>query len=117
MYFNIFKDLRNRHLIHDENSCAQCIPGAILNKRDQNCKIEKIICFTMIVATIGQENYANLHLLIKKAKEWVINEFDQMCEILTKELEAKSYDDLFACKEMTCKVPTIDDIGKKREAP
>jgi len=39
-----FKSLRNKHLVHDDNSYAQCQTGAVLNKRECDYKIAKIIC-------------------------------------------------------------------------
>jgi hypothetical protein len=38
-----FKDLRNKHIIHDENDVAQCWPGAAINDGKQSYKVEKII--------------------------------------------------------------------------
>ena len=29
--FKSFESLRNKHLVHDENSYAQCLPGAIMH--------------------------------------------------------------------------------------
>ncbi|MHB8069714.1 MAG: hypothetical protein ACYDIC_17615 [Desulfobaccales bacterium] len=115
--FAYFESLRNKHVIHDENSYAQCIPGAVLNKREHPYKIEKIVCLSQIVETLMQENYSNLHLLIQKAKVWAVSEFDKLCEILTKELEAESYDDLYSREGITYIVPTVNDIHKKKNIP
>ena len=40
--FNYFKVLRNKHFIHDVNSYAQSIPGAVLNNGTKDYKIEEI---------------------------------------------------------------------------
>lgn len=40
--YNFFKVLRNKHFIHDENSYAQSIPGAILNNGGKSYKVEKL---------------------------------------------------------------------------
>lgn len=117
LVFTYFKGLRNKHLIHDENSYAQSVPGAVLNKGDKPYKIEKIVCFSAIAATIAPENYGNLKLLIDKARTWVVSQFDTLCEVLTKELEKKSYDTLLAMEALSYRVPTLDDIHKSRKAP
>jgi hypothetical protein len=72
--FGYFLNLRNKHFIHDENSYAQSIPGALLNKGDKKFKIEKIVCFSAIAETLEQNNYDNLVLLIQKSKVSVENE-------------------------------------------
>ena len=38
-----FKDLRNKHIIHDENDVAQCWPGAAINNGKKSYKVELII--------------------------------------------------------------------------
>ena len=115
--FNYFKNLRNKHFIHDDNSYAQSIPCAILNKPAKSYKIEKIVCFSAIGETLEQGNWNNLHLLIQTARKWVVVEFDILCDTITKELEAKPYEDLNNLEPVTYTVPKIDDLKKNRNAP
>jgi len=114
--FNYFKELRHKHIVHDENSYAQSIPGAILNGRHKAYKIEKIVCLSAIAETLSQENYNNLSLLIETAKQWVVGEFDMICGNLTKELEAKPYDELMHREAITYTAPGLDQISKNRNA-
>lgn len=117
MAFEYFKHLRNKHFVHDENSYAQSLPGAILNPKTKSCKIEKIVCFAAIAKTLGQENYGNLKLLIQKTHSWVIAEFDQLCDTLTAELELEPYESLLKKESLTFRAPTNDEIQKNRNAP
>jgi hypothetical protein len=117
MAFNYFKTLRNKHLVHDENSYAQSIPGAVLNNGKKDYKVEKIVCFTAIKATLEQGYYGNLKLLIQKARAWVVTEFDALCDSLTADLEKQSYDNLLARDAMTYRVPTVDEIPHARRVP
>lgn len=41
--FRYFMDLRNRHVVHDENSYMQCVTGAVVNRVDAEVKIAKIL--------------------------------------------------------------------------
>jgi hypothetical protein len=115
--FNYFKNLRNKHFVHDENSYAQSIPGAILNRREKLCKIEKIVCLSVKAETLSQVNYQNLHLLIQTTRVFVVSKFDMLCETLTKELEAHSYDNLLNRKAIIYRAPTICEIEFKRNTP
>lgn len=117
LVFNYFKGLRNKHLVHDENSYAQSIPGAVLNNGKKEYKIEKIVCFSAIGATLEQRNYGNLKLLIQKARAWVVSEFDALCECLAAKLEEESYEKLLARDALTYRVPTVDDIPHTRKSP
>jgi hypothetical protein len=113
--FNYFKNLRNRHLVHDENSYSQSFPGAILNKRDKDYKIEKIVCLASRAVTLDQGNFGNLKLLIQKTRSWVVVEFDNICEYVTKELESQSYETLLTRDSIDFRVPVVDEIGKNRK--
>ena len=115
--FDYFKNLRNKHFIHDENSYAQSLPGAVLNKGNKPFKIEKIICVNTVAETLEQENYSNLQLLIEKARDWVDKEFEALCEALTKELEAEPYENLFKREAISFNVPTVNEIDKNRKTP
>jgi len=117
MAFEYFKDLRNKHFVHDENSYAQSLPGAILNSETKSYKIEKIVCFAAIIETLTQENYSNLKLLVQKSHSWVIAEFDQPCSALTTELEREPYESLLKRESLSFRAPTIDEIQKNRNVP
>lgn len=115
--YKYFDSLRNKHLVHDENSYAQCLPGAVLNKKEMNYKIAKIVCLSVIGDTLSQENYSNLHLLITRAQQWVVTQFDQLCDILTNELEPEQYETLLAREGITYTAPGVDEIHESRNAP
>ena len=112
--FGYFKDLRNKFLIHDDNPYSQSLPGAILNRRNKKYKIEKVTCLSVTAGTLGQANWSNLSQLIEIASSWVSDEFETLCQIVTKELEAVPYDELYAREGITYSPPTADDIKVNR---
>jgi hypothetical protein len=115
--FAYFKDLRNKHFVHDENSYAQSLPGAVLNNGTKSFKIEKIVCFNVIGDTLDQEHYGNLSLLIQEARTWVAAEVDALCESITTDLEAETHERLLSRDSVTISVPKIEETGKRRTAP
>lgn len=112
--FNHFKSLRDKHLVHDENNYTQSITGAVLNDGCKNYKIEKIVCLSVASATMEQGSYGNLKLLIERALLWVTQEFNQLCDSLTDELEKETYAELMAREDLTFKAPTLDELHKNR---
>ena len=114
--YKYFDSLRNKHLVHDENSFAQCLPGAVLNKKEMNHKIAKIVCLSVIGDTLVQENYSNLHLLITRAQQWVVAQFDQICDVLTKDLELEQYETLLEREGITYTAPRVEEIHETRNA-
>ena len=115
--FTYFKELRNRHVVHDENSYAQSLPGAVLNNGKKTYKIEKIVCFSAFGGTLDQGSYGNLELLVRLALKWVVAEFDLLCTRLTAELEQLPYQDLLSMKPLTYRMPRIDELPTRRTAP
>ena len=115
--FEYFRALRNKHIVHDENAYAQCLPGAALNKKGLSHKIAKIVCMNANVVTLNEGNYSNLHKLITLARIWVTRSSDQLMDSLTSELEALEYEELFAREEIVYSKPKTEDIGKARKAP
>lgn len=113
--FGYFKALRNKHLVHDENSYAQCLPSAILNKRESSHKIAKIVCNSVLVATLVQGNYSNLYRLTTLAQDWVTKQFDDLCNLLVAELETKDYDELLSGELASFRAPAVDEVYQKRE--
>lgn len=114
--FEYFSHMRDKHVAHDENAYAQCTPGAVINKPDKPHKVEKILCTSMFVQTLDQINFGNLVLLVQKAHAWVVLHFDNLCALLTKELEALPYDALLQRPAVTQRVPTPADVNKARHA-
>lgn len=59
-------------------------------------KIAKIVCLSAIGETLAQDNYSNLYLLVTRALECVIGQFEVLCDVIASDLEAKPYEQLFA---------------------
>jgi hypothetical protein len=112
--FEYFLHLRNKHLAHDVNAYAQCLPGAVLNSRDAPAKIAKIVFLNLVADTLNAGNLSNLGLLIDKAIAWVRERFDLLCNDLTQELEAIPYDTLLSRESVTYTAPTLTAIRKRR---
>src|ERR1700682_3493213 len=112
--FRYFRDLRNKHFVHDENSYAQSIPGAVLNRGDKPYKIEKIVCLNAIAETLGQNNFGNLDLLIQKAVAWVTTDFDALCDSLSSDLEKEPYDVLANRDPISYTAPSLSEVSNNR---
>ena len=113
--FDYFKAIRNKHLVHDENSYAQSLPFAVLNNGKKIYKVEKIVCMGAWVRTLEQANYSNLNMLLSKILSWVISEFDTLAEKITSDLEAKSFEELSSMMPAKFEKPKIEEITLKRK--
>jgi hypothetical protein len=114
--FESFRLLRNKNIVHDENSYTQCIPGAVLNKAGMEHKIAKILCSSFHAEALGQDSFSNLRLLITHATEWVTHQFDELCNLITADLESLNYEELYKMESVTYSRPTMDDLSRNRNA-
>ncbi len=112
--FKYFESLRNKHIVHDDNSYTQCLVGTILNKREVSPKIAKVIASPIVASVLGQENYQNLHLLATQARTWVVAQFDALADVITRELETKSYEELLAMDNIVYTTPGVSDVHTTR---
>ena len=115
--FRFFKDLRNKHFGHDENSYTQCTPIAALNDGQKTFKIEKIVTVNARGITLDQPSYANLELAAKQSLEWVIAKFDALCAQLTVELEKDTMENLLKRPKIMIRSPEVVEIGARRKNP
>jgi len=117
MVFEHFKLIRDKHLVHDENSYAQCSVGAILNNGTKSFKVEKIVASAMFAATLDQAPYSNFQLSIQRSLDWVIGQFDELTDNLTLELEGIPYQELVARQALTVTPAKIEELGYPRKRP
>ncbi|WP_141684923.1 hypothetical protein [Burkholderia stabilis] len=112
--FDHMKDLRNKHFVHDENSYLQCCPTAVLNDGSKQYKVEKLVCVAFRSATLDQDSFTNLRLLVTKALGWVVAAFESLADSITAELESLDYATLAAMPSPQMTVPTVKEAGVTR---
>ena len=115
--FRYFKNLRNKHFIHDENPYGQSIPCAGLNGGNKTYKIEKVFTLAIYIETMEQNNYSNLHLLITQAQDWVARESDRLFNLLAGELEVLPYSKLLSFEDVKYIVPGPETVSQRRAGP
>jgi len=112
--FSYYKELRDKNIAHDDNAFYQCIPGAVINKEDAEYKIEKVVCFSAKGEVLDIGDVHNLRLIIGHSIKFTEAQFDQLCDELTQELEARSHEELIKMPQLEYKKPIVEDMGKNR---
>jgi hypothetical protein len=112
--FLYFKLLRNKHIIHDENSYNQSFTCAALNNGTKAYQIEEIQCLSMTSSSLDAAHWESLKALIDRALEWVTSEFDICCDKLKEILEKETYENNISRPTPQFTVPTAREIGHER---
>ncbi len=94
--FTFFKNMRDKHYVHDANPFAQSTTGAVINGAGAPHTVAKIVTFTARDDILDQAPFTNLRLLIEGAESWVAQQYDAHCDALTKELERRARSELLA---------------------
>ena len=114
--FEFFKNMRNKHYVHDENAFSQSLPGAVVNRPASLGKIAKIVTLSANADILGQDNFTNLRLLIEEALAWVKHEYDDLAHTLTEELELKPHGELLALPDLAYSKPDASDVALRRKS-
>ncbi|MGH2500759.1 MAG: hypothetical protein ACRDF0_11825 [Candidatus Limnocylindria bacterium] len=115
--FRYFRDLRNKHFVHDENLYAHCVGGAILNRQSMDHKIAKVVSLALRGETLDQEHWSNLRLLVERARSWVTTQYELVCSRVAEELEAETYEVLDGREGIVPRIPGLDRarfLGQER---
>ena len=114
--FEFLKNMRNKHYVHDENSFSQSLPGAVVNGPESPHKIAKIVTFRAQGDILGQENFTNLRLLIDGAMAWVEQQYDDLADSLTQDLELRAHGELLALPDLAYSKPDVSDAALQRKS-
>lgn len=113
--FKYFKQFRNRHIAHDENSYEQCLSCAAINDGSKDYHIEKIVCISATSSTLDASHWSSLKALTDRALVWVTLEFDTSCKKLTEILEKETYEQIISRPTPHVTAPTAKEIGDRRK--
>jgi hypothetical protein len=115
--FDYFKDLRDKHIVHDENPFSTSLPIAVLNDGTKPHMVEKIATVSLIGMTLGEADWRNLVMSVRVAREAVESEYDEICEKITSDLEGRSYEQLVAMGPAMYTAPGAEQVGRNRRGP
>lgn len=117
--FNVFRNLRNKNVVHDDNDTAQAHVGALLRAAGREPKVFDVTAFWSGGSWVSSGNTAALRRVIALSIRWVEDEFNRVNHLAEEELERLSYKELAALPQIIVQNPggSIDSIGETRQTP
>ena len=112
--FACFRNLRDKHLIHDEDPYSQSFCGVVLNARDAESPVADIISLTMNPGPVDDDSIGSFSHIVGLALAWVEATHDELHTRLRKMYEDWTYEDLLALPMISYTVPTSDEVGVTR---
>jgi len=114
-FFKDMKHIRDKNIVHDENSMAVAMPGAIINEPGAQYRVEKIFSFTAIAGSLSPHNYYHLMELVRLSSAWVRSELDELTVTIIKDLQTKSDAELMAMEDLRVKIAKAKEVAQTRE--
>ncbi|MBX9961833.1 MAG: hypothetical protein K2Y35_02170 [Burkholderiales bacterium] len=112
--FGYFRDLRDKHIIHDENPYSQAFTGIALNVKDAEYKIADVFSLAMNAFTVDDDHLRSFTQLTAVTLAWVDAKRDELHNLLGKQYEQWEYEVLLALPDIAFTVPTSDKVDSKR---
>ncbi|MGM9515960.1 hypothetical protein ACS5PK_17050 [Roseateles sp. DB2] len=112
--FKYFKDLRNKHLLHDENAYSQCLVGAVINQRQAQQKIADVVSIAVNANSADQGHYESFFPLLHFTHEWVVARIEALRLEIASDLEYESYESLLDRKPLSFCMPPAHEVSKRR---
>jgi hypothetical protein len=105
LVFNYFKNIRNKHIIHDENPYSQSFVGVALMKPESHYKVADIVSMVFNAFLVDDEHFTSFSHLVGFTLSWVTAKRDELHSLLGKNYEQIPYDELLALPDVKWTAP------------
>lgn len=110
--FDLLKNMRNKHVSHDENNWMTPVPYANVHKPGHQTVLGDVDC--MVVEGMDTANIERLGTVVDTALAWVGEKYGQLREAIRSDLLSRSYDDLMALPMSQFNTPYRDSVARPR---
>ena len=112
--YNFFLNLRDRHIVHDDNPYIQSYVGVSVSVENDKYTVEDIISNVAVFDILDENIWRTFRELVQHTVDWVHTEKKRLQALLKKECEEKSPEELRNLKELSITVPTLAQVSTKK---
>ncbi len=113
--YNFFLNLRDRHIVHDDNPYIKAYVGVIVNKDNNSYTVEEIVNHVAIFDILDESRWRIFYELANYAAEWTEKEKTRLKNLLQIECEKKTSEEFDSLKELAITIPTLNQVSMKKE--
>ena len=113
--YNFFLNLRDRHIVHDDNPYIKAYVGVYVQKENDTYTIEDVVSSVAIFDILDENRWRIFCELASYAIQWVEKEKTRLKNLLKTECEKKSPKELDSLKELAITIPTLNQVSEKKE--
>lgn len=112
--FDYFMNLRNKHLLHDENAYSQVKMTVVIDASNEANPLLGSHVFTFEADTYDEPHIQSFTRLLSHTAYWVARKAHSLSQSVQDELALLTREQLLAFESLVVKVPTADDVSKPR---
>ena len=112
--FRYFQDLRDKHIIHDENPYSQSYVALALNAENTKFKVADVISLAINAFTADDSHLQSFSQLVQFTLEWVEHKRDELHNLLGARYESENYEALMLLPNIEYRAPTANEIALAR---
>ena len=113
--YNFFLNLRDRHIVHDDNPYIKAYVGVYVHKENDAYTVEDVVSSVAIFDILDENRWRVFCELANYAIQWVEKEKTRLKNLLKAECEKKSPQELDSLKELAITIPTLNQVSEKKE--
>ena len=113
--YNFFLNLRDRHIVHDDNPYIKAYVGVYVHKENDMYTVEDVVSSVAIFDILDENRWRTFRELVQHTLDWNYAEKRRLQMLLKKECEEKSPEELDSLKELSITVPTLAQVSTKKE--
>lgn len=113
--YNFFLNLRDRHIVHDDNPYIKAYVGVYVNKNNNSYTVEEIVNHVAVFDILDESRWRIFYELANYAIEWTEKEKTRLKNLLQLECEKKTSEEFDSLKELAITVPTLNQVGVKKK--
>ena len=113
--YNFFLNLRDRHIVHDDNPYIKAYAGVIVSKNNGSYTVEEIVSHVAIFDILDENKWRTFYALAKHAAAWAEQEKQRLKNLLQIECEKKTPEEIDSLQALAITIPTINQVSTKKE--
>jgi hypothetical protein len=110
--FDLLKDLRNRHVLHDENDWMQPLPIAVVAMPGHQPVVSDFDC--VVIEGVDTAHVEQLGTVVNAALAWVNGQIESQIGVIRDDLLARGYDELMALPAPSLTMASSGSIKQRR---
>jgi hypothetical protein len=111
--FHFYKNIRNKHIVHDENNHSYPLTGVVFGKNFED--VQDILSLTHHFLHEGKEELQNIYNLVDHAYKYVCKEVNVALAAAFEEVNAMTLEARRKMPQLQITVPVIGDEGSTRK--